>query len=172
MNSSKTKVLLFLVGILLLTNIALVVFFVGKKDRPASHNGPRPDRSSMMKGFLKDTVGFDDQQLSQYENIRQQHDERMKGLFEQMRIAKLDFYSLVNKPGADSASQAAAASIGEKQKAVDLAFFNHFREVRMLCRPEQQPKYDSLVQRIIRRMVSPQRRGDPRDKKENKSLKK
>ncbi|MGB8190515.1 MAG: hypothetical protein WCF67_01290 [Chitinophagaceae bacterium] len=171
--NSRNKVLLFLVGILLLTNIVLVIFFVGKKDKPDHNNGPRPSRAAVMKGYLKDSVGFDEQQLARYEDVRDRHDENMKSLFEQMRNAKLEFYKLINNPGAtDSASSAAAAAIGQKQQAVDLAFFNHFREVRMLCRPDQQPKYDSLVQRIVRKMVWPQKRGDSRDKKESKILKK
>lgn len=173
MNSSRTKVLPLLVGILLLTNLMLVIFFVGKKDKDEHPIGPRPSRAAVMKGFLKDSVGFDDQQLAQYETIRTQHDERMKALFEQLRGAKLDFYKLIDQPGiSDSASHRASVLIGERQQAVDQAFFNHFREVRALCRPEQQAKYDSLVQRIIRRMVSPSRRGDSKDKKETKALKK
>lgn len=158
MNSSRNKVLLFLIGILLLTNIILVVFFVGKKDT-GKPRGNR-DRSAWVRDFLKDSVGFNEQQLTQYDKLRQQNRENMKPLFEDLGNAKLKFYEMVGKPGTDSANQAAAALIGEKQQALDMAFFNHFRQVRSICTPEQLPNYDLQVHHIIERMVAPPHRGD------------
>lgn len=170
MNSSRNKVLLFLIGILLLTNIILVIFFVGKKEEPRPR-GNR-DRSAWVRDFLKDSVGFNEQQLTKYDQLKQQNRENMRPLFEDLGNAKLKFYEYVDKPGSDSAAQAAAALIGEKQKALDMAFFNHFRQVRSLCTPEQLPKYDSQVQRIIQKMVAPPHRGDRKQRKPEKDEKK
>jgi len=169
MNSSRNKVLLFLIGILLLTNIFLVIFFVVK--RPDDKPRPGRDRSAWVRDYLKDSVGFNEQQLSQYDQLRQQNRENMRPLFEDLGNAKLKFYELVSQPGSDSANQAAATLIGEKQKALDIAFFNHFRQVRGLCTPEQLPKYDAQVQRIIQRMVAPPHRGDRKQKKPEKDEK-
>ena len=163
MNTSKNKILLFLVGILLVTNIALVVFFVNKgkpEDKQHGNSGNRTNRSAMMRNYLKDTLGFNDQQLGQFDRMREQHDENIKPLFEELRQAKVTFYTMLKDSAtADSVSNAAAVNIGEKQKQVDLAFYNHFRDVRALCTPAQQAGYDSLIQQIIRRMVSAPRRG-------------
>jgi hypothetical protein len=167
MNSSRNKVLLFLVGILLLTNIILLVFFVGKKDEGKPQRGPR-DHSSMVRDFLKDSVAFDDQQLARYDTLRQRNRENMKPLFDDLGNAKLNYYRYVSQSNADSASQAAATQIGEKQKALDMAFFNHFRQVRDLCTAAQLPRYDSLVQHIIQRMVAPPHRGDRKPRKQEK----
>lgn len=168
MNSSRTKVLLFLVGILLLTNIALVIFFVGK--RTPEKRGPRGgDRSSMVRDYLKDSVGFNEQQLARYDQLRHQNRENMKPLFEDLGNAKMAYYKYINQPAVDSASKAAAAMIGQKQQELDMAFFNHFRQVRELCTPGQQSRYDSLVQQIIRRMVAP--RGDHKQRKPGKDEK-
>src|SRR5215213_8083814 len=128
MNSSKNKVLLFLVGILLLTNIAMLVFFVWKKNPDEKPRSGRSDRSSAVREFLKDSIGFNDQQLAQYDQLRQHNREAMRPLFEDLGNAKLNYYRFVSQPAADSASQAAATVIGEKQKALDMAFFNHFRQ--------------------------------------------
>jgi Spy/CpxP family protein refolding chaperone len=125
-----------------------------------------------VRDFLQDSVGFNEQQLTKYDQLRQQNRDNMRPLFEDLGNAKLKFYEYVNKPGADSAAQAAAALIGEKQKALDMAFFNHFRQVRELCTPEQLPKYDSQVQHIIQRMVAPPHRGDHRQRKQEKEEKK
>jgi periplasmic protein CpxP/Spy len=170
MNSSRNKILLFLVGILLVTNVVVLGFFLKKNEQPdkgqrAQRGG---DRSAIMRAYLKDSVGFNEQQLAQFDQIRQQHRETMKPLFEEMKQAKLSFYNLLKQSGAaDSASLAAAETMAQKQKAVDLAFFRHFQEIRSLCTPQQQPAYDSLVQQIVRRMIGGQpRKGDPKQYKE------
>jgi protein CpxP len=171
MQNSKYKVLLLLVGILLVTNAVLLLFFVGKK--PKEKQRTRHDRSAVMREFLKDSVGFNDQQLAQFDQIRDQHQQDVRVLFEDMRKAKLSFYQLLNQSAsADSANQAAASVIADKQKALDLAFFKYFQQVRTICRPEQVTRYDSLVQQIIRRMVSPPRRGDSKQKKDEQAIKK
>ncbi len=175
MNSSKIKVLLFLIGILLVTNLALLLFFVlgkgGKDDSPGKR--PSHDRSSMMRTFLKDSVGFSEQQLAQFDQLRQKNREDMKPLFEEMRQSKLAFYNLLKQPGTpDSVSQAAANLMAEKQMAVDMAFYKNFQNIRSLCTPEQQAKYDTLVQQIIKRMISPPRKGDSKQKKDSTDKKK
>ena len=170
MNSSRTKILLFLIGILLVTNLVLLLFFVWNKG-PQEKDAKRPphaDRSSMMRGYLKDSVAFNDQQLTQFDQLREKKKEEMKVLFEDMRQSKLAFYNLLRQPNTpDSVSQAAANIMAEKQKAVDVAFFKYFENVRALCTPEQHAKYDTLMQQIIRRMISPPKRGDSKQKKED-----
>ncbi|HEY0679257.1 MAG TPA: hypothetical protein VGD17_13290 [Chitinophagaceae bacterium] len=167
MHNSRYKVLLALLAILLLTNGVLLYFYLDKKG--PEKRSTRHDRSNYMRDFLKDSVGFNDQQLATFDQIREKHSENVKSLFEEMRSAKLTFYKQVNQEaGPDSLNQASAEAIAEKQKALDLAFFNHFRQVRTICSPDQVPRYDSMVQQIIRRMVSPPRRGDSKQKKEEK----
>ena len=127
MNSSRIKVLLFLIGILLVTNLVLLLFFVLNKrddDGPRDKQRTSHDRSSMMRTFLKDSVGFSDQQLAQFDQMRAKNREDMKPLFEEMRQSKLAFYNLLKQPNTpDSVSQAAANLMAEKQKAVDMAFY-------------------------------------------------
>jgi periplasmic protein CpxP/Spy len=175
MNSSRIKVLLFLIGILLVTNLVLLLFFVLNKKEDGERASKRPshDRSAMMRGFLKDSVGFSEQQLVQFDQIREKNREDMKPMFEEMRQSKLAFYNLLRTPGTpDSVSQAAADLMAEKQKAVDMAFYKNFENIRALCTPEQQAKYDTLVQQIVKRMISPPRRGDSKQKKEDSEKKK
>ena len=164
---NRNKILTFLVGILLLTNIALVVFFVARKE-PEKQRNRGGDRSAVMREFLKDSVGFNEQQLAQYDQLRQQNREHMRPLFEDLGNAKMKYYQFVSQPGADSASQAAAALIGQKQTALDMAFFNHFKQVRTICTPDQYARYDSIIQQIIRRMAAPPRRGEHKQKKSHK----
>jgi Spy/CpxP family protein refolding chaperone len=164
MNSSRNKVLLALVAILLLTNLALVAFFVLKKEPQKKE--VRQSRSAAMRGMLKDSVGFNEQQLQQFDAIRQQHEQDLKPLFENMREAKLSFYQQMNASRDTAAITAAGDAIGETQKALDLAFYKYFQNIRAVCTPQQLTSYDSLVQRVVRRMVTPAKRGSPKDRKD------
>lgn len=164
MNSSRNKVLLALVAILLLTNLALVAFFVMKKEPPKKEE--RPNRSSVMRGLLKDSVGFNDEQLTRFDSIKAQHESTLKPLFENTREAKLSYYKQMSKPEDTAALNAAGDLIGETQKAVDAAFFTYFQNIRAICTPQQLTSYDSVVQRVVRKMVTPAKRGSPKDRKD------
>src|SRR5688572_20777587 len=99
MNSPRIKVLLFLIGILLVTNLVLLLFFVLNKDgdQGRGKRPPHTDRAQMMRTFLKDSVGFSEQQLTQFDQIREKNREDMKPLFEEMRQSKLAFYNLLKQ---------------------------------------------------------------------------
>jgi len=163
--SSKTRTLLLISAILLLANIALLVFCVWLRE-PAKKTA-RPERTGYgFSGFLEKEMGFSQDQLKQFETLRQDHRNIMKPLFDSLRASKERFYKLLNDPSAnDSLIKIYAVQIGEKQQAVDLEIFRHFKTVRTICTPGQQVRYDSLVQGFLQRMVTPFRRmaNPPRD---------
>jgi Spy/CpxP family protein refolding chaperone len=70
-----------------------------------------------------------------------------------MRKSKDSLFSLIGKAQPeDSLVQQLAGQIGEKQKALDLQTFRYFSDLRKLCRPDQQAKYDTLMSRMFKRM--------------------
>lgn len=155
---ARNKVLSVLVLILLLTNILLVVFFVWMK--PSSGDpgrSGRDDRGPGVTELLKKQVGFTDGQMTQYKALKEQHWDKMKPYFGELRTAKDRFYGLLSSSvAADSLTIVSAAdSIAAKQKQIDMQTFRHFRQVRNICTPAQQPAFDSMVQQVIRRMSGP-----------------
>ncbi|MGX5820629.1 Spy/CpxP family protein refolding chaperone [Chitinophaga lutea] len=152
---ARNKVLSLLVLFLLLTNLLMLVFFVMAKpesSRPKSYREGRPD----VMRILEKEVGFDEQQMTRYKSLKEQHWEKMKPYFGEMRAAKDSFYTLLELPAvADSTASRLADSIAAKQKQIDMQTFRHFQQVRALCTPEQQPRFDSLVNQVVRRMAGP-----------------
>ena len=59
----------------------------------------------------------------------------------------------------DSAMNAVADRSAATQKTMELKMFNHLRNIRLLCKPEQLPKFDSLFGKVLNR-----RGGDPKKK--------
>ena len=163
-SSSKTRRLVVIIIILLITNLAILAYFLWPK--PAA-NGPKPGYG--LTETLKREVGLDTVQLKELERLRREHWKKMRPLFEDLHTTKNNFYQLLKSPETpDSVINKAATLIGEKQKLIDLQVFSHFRTSRLVCTPEQRPKYDSLVQISIKRMAGPSRNNRNRDSQDKK----
>jgi len=163
MSTSRNKSLIFIIAVLLLTNIAVLGYFLWykKPDKP-----PRTDRKPGIETPLQDEVGFNEDQMVQY---RQYRDEQMKALrpmFDDMRKTKDSLFRMIGNENAnDSTANSIAEAIAQKQKAIDLRMYTHFKRIRGLCKPEQLPKYDSLIQRMMRKMGGrPHKEQDKKEK--------
>lgn len=153
---TKSKLYLLIIGILLITNTAMLFFSLGNKDGGKKTNRGGNDRSAMMKEFLKKDVGFTEQQLQQYDTLSKRNRERMKADMEAMKTAKeQQFKELGSKGFSDSAIIAAAVNAGGNQKLVEEGMLNYFATVRKLCTAEQLPKFDSLFYKMWSKKKSP-----------------
>ena len=151
-NASKNRALVIIIVLLLLTNIGLLTYFLWLK--PADKTTPLDRNRDRLAEALKNDVGFNDSQVAEYKKIKDAQWDQMKSRFDDLRKVKDNFFHLLsNENTNDSILNSAADSIAYRQKALDLEAFAHFKEVRKLCTPEQQPKYDSLVQSMFRRMA-------------------
>jgi Spy/CpxP family protein refolding chaperone len=163
----NNKVLLFIVAILLLANIAMLFYFLWIRE-PARKNFRGDRQKSPMTEFLQTEIGFNTGQMAAFEKIRQQHRQKMRPLFEDIKTAKVQFYGFLTNPVInDSTLNQSAKLIGEKQKLLDLQTFHNFKEIRGLCTPEQQPKYDSLIVNEISKMWFPSWKGSGRPGKDS-----
>ena len=166
-NTSTNRNLLFIIGFLLLTNIAVLVYFLsGKKHEEKK---PGSGRSNGLTEVLQSEVGFNGEQLSRYEEMRDRQRASIKPLFEDMGKAKDSLFRLMSDSTVnDTIINKAADAIAQKQRMLDLQTFAHFKRVRALCTdPGQQVKYDSAVLRMFRKMGKPSRRSES-DKQEKK----
>jgi len=147
---NRSKVFLLVIAILLLSNIAMLSFFLIKKDD--RHFDKRPDRKTMIAEFLKKEIGFTPEQLQQYDTISTKHQENVKKMFESHRASKDNqFKDLVAGDFTDSVMTLVADQSAESQKAMELQMFNHLKNIRLLCTKDQLPKFDSLFVKILNR---------------------
>ena len=147
--TSKNKILLITVVVLLLTNIAMLFLFLNKGPEKRD---PRGGREAMMTEFLKNEIGFSPQQLQQYDTLSKQHREKAKASFDEMRNSKSALLKdLGSNAFSDSAIIIAAGKSSDMQKQMEIKMLQHFKEIRNLCTPEQQPKFDSLFYKVWNR---------------------
>ena len=144
----KSKILLIAIGILLVANLVLLCFFIANK--PVEKKGSRGDRKAMMVAFLKNDIGFNQQQLQQYDSLNEKHRTKIKTVFDAARTDKeKQFKQMTNDDFSDSAIINTAALFADKQKEIQIVMFKHFKDIRNLCTPQQQPKFDSLFYSML-----------------------
>ena len=153
---TKNKLFIFIIALLLISNIGLVVFFMGMNKHDSRDNRGRGEITRV----LKEEIGFSETQIKEYEEIRMAHREKMRPLFDSIRITKESLYNQLYLPEInDSIFNIASSAVGEKQQMIDRHLFNHFRTLRELCTAEQQPKFDTMIKHMVQRMIVPGRRG-------------
>jgi Spy/CpxP family protein refolding chaperone len=152
----QNKSLISIIVFLLLTNIAMLIFFLFLGN--TSRRGHGRDEN-FFSNILQKEVGFNDNQITAYKKLKEEQMHKMKPLFEDIRNAKDNFYRLVYaNPLPDSTFNAYAAAIGTKQSALDMQMFQNLKAIRNLCTPEQQPKFDSSLKTVVARMTGRFRR--------------
>lgn len=151
-NITKTKSLVTIIIFLLITNIAMLIFFIalGKPPDKRQKNHEPND----MYNLLQNDVGFSKDQLDQYQVLRKEQRDEAKPLFIELRNAKKNFYGLIyNKNIPDSLLNADADSIAQQQKKLDMQMFRYFNNIRNICSPDQLEKFDTIINVQIIRMV-------------------
>jgi protein CpxP len=155
MSTSNNKPLIFIIIALLLTNIGVLGYFLWFKKTPPPKKDNNP-QTWMINALQKD-VGFTEQQVVQYKEISDEHWKRLKPMFADISKSKDSLFKLLSDESiSDSIINRKAETIAQKQKAIDLQAFNNFKKIRTVCStPEQRVKYDSLIQRLMRKMNKP-----------------
>ncbi len=152
-STTKNKSLVSIIIFLLITNIAMLIFFLALNN-PAQKNLHTHDQNGM-SGMLQKEVGFSKDQLDKYQSLRKEDLDSIHSLFDGLRKSKMSFYSLIySSTVSDSSVKNAADLVAEKQKNVDLKMFNHFKMVRNICTPDQLEKFDSTIKKVFIRMTS------------------
>ena len=156
MSTPRNRNLLIIIAVLLLTNVTVLAYFLGQKkiEKPPAWNG--------VAEMLQKEVGFNEEQTVKYKEMKEKQRGKIRPMYDEMRKVKDSLFRLLSYPETnDSVLNKMADVIAQKQKAIDIETFNHFKRVRLLCTPDQLPKYDTMVLQMIRKMGKPVRHGEP-----------
>lgn len=122
--------------------------------------GVPPFTSSIPKhnpaSFLIKKLGFTTQQQSIFDSLKHVHQVQMLHLKPALYEAKNAYYQLLKAPwSADSTVTKAANFASQLQQDLDKQTFEHFRQVRKMCTPHQQPIFDSIIGEAMKMMEPP-----------------
>jgi len=141
-NLLNNKIVSWLIGLLILANIATLTFFwIG-------HFNNQRDNSP--KEFLAKKLKFNEDQKTAYFKLAKEHNEAAKIIREQVKMDKDIFFQLLkSEQVVDSVLNNTAAKVSMSIQSLDILTFEHFKKVRALCTEDQKPKFDELLQKMV-----------------------
>jgi len=144
----KNKMLVIIIGILLIANIVTLSLLLINKNGQ-SRSG-RQDRKTQVTAFLKNEVGFAEDQLNRYDTLSKAHKAEMKSSFDAMAAGReIIFKELAVQSYSDSAIEQAANAMADQQKGFEIKMLRHLKEIRSMCTPAQQEVFDTGFYKII-----------------------
>lgn len=115
-------------------------------------NGPRGETPGQ---FLEKELAFTPQQKEEFRILREDHHRKTKVLRDSIRQMKEAFFRHIGKTGVtDSALVQKSNAIAEKIAQIDKITFQHFSDVRKICSPQQQAKFDDVIDEMLRRLAA------------------
>ena len=145
MNQKKYKWLFFLLSILLVSNIVLAVFlFISNSSKDGSQN--KNDGSSV---YIE--IGLTSVQIDTFKARKEAYFKEMRPYWNEIKELKDSMYKKLEADSNDLSVKMLSLEIAQKTNMVDLKTYQHFVELRTLCTPEQQVRFDTLIPKLVNR---------------------
>ncbi|MFM7646007.1 MAG: hypothetical protein ACKO41_04755 [Sphingomonadales bacterium] len=144
------RILSVLVVLLLLVNSGLVIYLFMERTQ-SQHRHTTAHRDDAFERMAS-TLGYSDAQKEQHRTLRTAHSSRVRSLYDSVRYAKVLLYSrnsIVEE--SDSVFINYMTKMSQWQTSINQLNYAYYKEVRRLLRPEQQPRYDSMLVKMIER---------------------
>ena len=163
-NFTNNPVLSIIILLLLTANIVtLTLLWINKgPGKERREIPPPPGGGGPVFEFVSDELKLDSAQREAYRKLRDEHQAGQKPLQDSIRKAKDAFFSLLQQANApDSLIQAGMKRTSEAEQKLEILTFRHFQKLRALCRPDQQQKFDKIIEDVLHRMAQPRGPGGP-----------
>lgn len=156
----NTRFLKITIGVLVLVNIATLVFLWNGHSAPEGRMPPPGERGPAAAfKFLSQELGLSDEQQKKLENMGVEHHREAEKIDNLSRPLHHRFFSLLGKNDSVLMMQL-ADSMAWCQKQRELMTYRHFSEIRNICNAEQQKHFDEIVHDALR-IMAPPRPGGP-----------
>ncbi len=162
---SKMKWLSIAVIGLLLTNLIIVSTILLKKDAPApqpmQQGPPGAERPGGPKYYIMEKLQFDDAQKAAYEKLVLNHRNSINAKEEVIEQLKNKLYATLAYDKLTPQKDSLEAALSAVQKQIEEIHYNHFMEIKQLCKPQQLPLYNELSKEFARFFMPPKRPQHP-----------
>ena len=157
MRSESRKPLLswIILGLLVLNLGALAWLYI--QPRPMNTPQKAPGR------LLIEALQLNPTQQAQFTTLERAHRSQRRQIQVQARQARRAMGEAIASGVLDEEKiQSIADNIGQYQAQLEAETMRHFLRVRAICKPEQQIKFDQLIQRVLRQGARPGQEGPRR----------
>ncbi|MCB0724504.1 MAG: Spy/CpxP family protein refolding chaperone [Ignavibacteriae bacterium] len=147
---SKNKFLAWVIIILIVLNVlslGALWFQKNREPRPMhEYPGRLPDNKKGPGDFLAKELGLSEEQVKQFDTLREQHRTTVDGLLKEMQDAREELFAQVKSDNPDmSKVEQLESTIGQKTTELEKATFEHFKQLRAICTDEQKTKFDEII---------------------------
>lgn len=146
------KLLTISVVFLLLLNGGIIAYlFLSKTGRP---EGKRMPREIVIEKLI-----FDENQIIAYEKIIRQHQQQIRSIDDSIRLSKNELYLLLNENSrSNNRKDSLFETLAHLQKQIEQTHYNHFVEIKAICRNEQLEDFKELTEELSGIFSSPKKR--------------
>ena len=143
-----------MVSIALLCCNLILVFFLLQGPKINRNEGPMR-RQPNPKMVIIEKLHFDDNQVKAYEQLIDVHQNEIQQHDRAINDLKRQLYLQLKSANQETKSEELIAKMCEIQSEIERAHFQHFFEIRALCRPDQIDDFDSLSEELARILGKP-----------------
>lgn len=145
----QKRYLIVVIIILVIMNFGtLFMLWIGRPSHPPGKGFPVPpdQEKARIEQLLKDELGFDGNQIEKYLEMRQKHHERVQILGNEIRLIKKQMFDEVLQDNPQPMLSDSLLKLAqEKQADLEQLTFQHFLDLKKLCKPEQQDQLKLLI---------------------------
>lgn len=151
----RTKFLSVVIVALLVINAGTLVYlFLGQNKTHKRH--PHGMRKGTPADYIIDKLQLDSKQQIAFMKLQKEHRKKMRAIHEQLEETRNRFFDGLKTSAVDSVeSKKLQVEIGNLMGQIHGTTFEHFTQVRQLCKPEQQELFDEFIQDILRALAPP-----------------
>lgn len=128
---------------LLLFSNFILLYFVMQKPK----GGFNPDEP---KNIIIEKLNFDEQQVNSYQKLINQHRKDINENDAKILELKNELYSFLKDDVKDNEIDSLTTQIGKIQKQIELVHFNHFLDIKTLCKPQQLSNFNDLSNELTK----------------------
>jgi Spy/CpxP family protein refolding chaperone len=153
---TKIRATSWIIGLLVILNLlTLSTIWFQQFRRPPQTPPSQENRSETVQLFLQRELNLTDQQAQQFTTLRTQYLATSRVLMQDVMALRktLTEEMFATSPDTPKADQI-AEQIGVKHAEVERLLFSHLLELKAVCEPEQQAKFQRLMQEILDMMKS------------------
>ena len=142
---NKIKLLSGAVIVLFILNFGTLTYLF------LSKNGFGPKGRSMPRELVIKKLNFDENQVVAYDKTIKIHQNNIRNLDDSIKETKNKLYQLLNSDVLNTKEQdSLILKIAEYQKQIETTHFNHFLEIKALCKTEQLSDFRNLTDELSR----------------------
>lgn len=157
MNNNSKRWLAIAIALLLIANVVTLILLWSHTKNDKGKDGQ--PQGQVFEYVVKE-LQLNHQQQDAYAQLRIEHQQGQRMISDSMRMVKDAFFALLKDPNvSDSLVSVNARKAADMEMQLEQLTFKHFQKVRAICTPEQQQKFDKIIEDVLHRMARP--RGGP-----------